>query len=608
MFRTGVVVHYVSEYSKKEINKIHEVLSEPRKNKRLKPSITNDTSFSNLIENLPIGTIICKLLREKKQNRSNEQFLICLPMFSSHVSMPVKINEVIWFIEDLHSPYLEEIEEGLPLLTIRFFWLSRKIGSKISEDLNYSYYQRDALITSVTNDEETNNITVPDFRNNLNFQNTYGNIVVDNEDVYEKEKNSTFYPGPVPRWFSKHYELTLHGSNNSLINLTNTNSDNADFFNKGAIDIVAGRHTISDFSNENESNTLKLQNKTIDNLNDSEERLNQEIKLKRNSFAKIKNASGELETLKNQKYYLGKEFIDETKEGLSSLENDASRIYITEFDEVDNFLYCDMSWFDFQDNIIFDMLNKSYIKKNTAKIKNYLPEEKNIIRDNLSTTLLKKNNYMLPSILLKSNNLRFVARKKYEDTENQKVLNEGSIRLIKESKDFLNYSHLCLEDSGQILIDGNTILLGNFKKEAYRQKVINVEDAKKLKDKKINFSEDKFKSMHGQGGGLLIGHEENLAEPLVLGNTLESMIKEILHINIKLLEEVENITDEFLNHTHAGVFPGKSTTFPPNSPLTSLQVALSNSHVDGENENLKNRCKALKDNLKDMLSRFAKTT
>ena len=53
---------------------------------------------------------------------------------------------------------------------------------------------------------------------------------------YSKSKErKDFFPSASPRWHSKPHELTFQGSNNSLINLTNSNNNETVFRNKGAI-------------------------------------------------------------------------------------------------------------------------------------------------------------------------------------------------------------------------------------------------------------------------------------------------------------------------------------------------------------------------------------
>lgn len=618
MFKTGIVLHYVSEYSKNQFDKNYSFLIEYQKNKSLRLEIDNDIALKNISENLPIGTVICRAFDDV------DSVEVCLPMFSSHISMPVKINEVVWYFTD-NTPFTSDtLEDFHPLFSLKNYWLSRKIGGKISEDLNYTHFQRDALITnsqtldnkkyvaessdSANKKQEKNYnkeiekvVKIPDFENeNLYIDFFETGILENNNDILKREKNISFYPDAVPRWFSKPYELTLQGSNNTLINLTKTNNVDEEFINKGAIDIVAGRFFLDKYIEENDDNFHIFENKIIKNKSKDREKT---FKLKKNSFPVIENTLGNLETLKSQKYYLNTEEINESIEGFANINKDASRLYISECDNIDNFSYYDTFWITDHDTLLFDKESGFENNEDFVVEKEYLNDEV-ITRKNLASFPLDENNFSLPSILLKSNNIRIVSRKRYENEKDEKSLEEGSIRLVKESDSFSSYSHLCLENDGQVLVDGRSILLGNFKKEVVRQEILSEDEA--LAD--LPEDNDTFVPMHGNGNGLLIGYDENLAEPLVLGNSLESMLKELIHINLNLLDELTKVSNNVLSHTHSGVTPGGAITQPANAPPTLPVILDTDNFVSTESGNIETRYQNLRDNLVHMLSRFAKTT
>ena len=618
MFKTGIVLHYVSEYSKNQFDKNYSFLSEYQKNKSLRLEIDNDIALKNISENLPIGTIICRAFDDV------DAIEVCLPMFSSHISMPVKINEVVWYFTD-NTPFTSDVLEDFhPLFSLKNYWLSRKIGGKISEDLNYTHFQRDSLITNIqtldkekyvagssgsANKKQEKNynkeiekvVKIPDFENGNHYIDFFETGILENSsEVLKREKNISFYPDAVPRWFSKPYELTLQGSNNTLINLTKTNNVDEEFINKGAIDIVAGRFFLDKYIEENDDNFHIFENKIIKNKSKDREKT---FKLKKNSFPVIENTLGNLETLKSQKYYLNTEEINESIEGFANINKDASRLYISECDNIDNFSYYDTFWITDHDTLLFDKESGFENNEDFIVEKGYLNDEV-ITRKNLASFPLDENNFSLPSILLKSNNIRVVSRKRHENEKDEKSLEEGSIRLIKESDSFSSYSHLCLENDGQVLVDGRSILLGNFKKEVVRQEILPEDEAL------TNLPEDNetFIPMHGNGNGLLIGYDENLAEPLVLGNSLESMLKELIHVNLYLLDELTKVSNNVLKHTHSGVTPGGAITQPANAPPTLAVVFDTDKFVGSESGNIETRYKNLRDNLVHMLSRFAKTT
>ena len=151
MFNTGIVIHYVREYSKSETKAIKSIVEKYVAEKSIDPDIKNDEVLNNIVDNLPVGTIVCIDLSDEKTKKA----YICFPMFSSHMSLPLKQGEIVWFYKDRKSSFDKQSQEGSPLLSINNFWLSRKIGSKLSEDLNFSHIIRDSKITDSKNDKNS---------------------------------------------------------------------------------------------------------------------------------------------------------------------------------------------------------------------------------------------------------------------------------------------------------------------------------------------------------------------------------------------------------------------------------------------------------------------
>lgn len=151
-------------------------------------------------------------------------------------------------------------------------------------------------------------------------------------------------------------------------------------------------------------------------------------------------------------------------------------------------------------------------------------------------------------------------------------------------------------------------MLGNFNKEYERfllKESRNIENAE---------------GMHGNGNGVLIGYEPNLSEPLVLGDSLISIVKELIHINIDLVEQVKKLSEDITNHSHSGVMSGGGITLPTSkNPVTQKTTKNANNFAnlpvdplsksgDQNHEVLTKRYKNLQNNLYKVLSRFAKTS
>jgi hypothetical protein len=613
MFSTGQVIHYVKEYSQSQIREIEAVISEYVDKNTIDPPIKKGQALQNLLENLPIGTIVCIDMSKATSKKAH----ICFPMFSSHISLPVNKGEIVWFYKDNNSSFDSKTQIGTPTLSVNNFWLTKKIGCKISEDLNYAHLMRDSLINNLSNNaneqiEELNNtsvkdkknnkaikaeelkkIRIPDYEHTLVYTEKYPFLSNVNDLYNESIDSEELFPNAIPRWYSKPYELSLQGSNNSLVNLTKTFSNDEDHKNKGAIDLVAGRHVINDYimpSEEDESFYI-IKDKFIINIADEEKRKVSELKFdKNNPMLKVMNANEDFEILKNQKYYFGEDFTENIREGNVDLVNDASRVYISEFDQVDNFSVYDTNNLENQKSLAFPL----EAKENEYSKPDFLKDEESIKFSNFITTDIDSQDKILPSILIKTNNIRLVAREKKENTVDNKVLDEGSIRLIKQSNNFENYSHIAMESDGQIAIDGSTILLGNINKEYLRQGIVtNQNDTP---------DEEKLSTMHGNGYGVLIGYDEAISEPLVLGNSLEAIIKELININILLVDEIKSLTDDLQSHMHAGVTPGPAPSGPPVIPTPYITFSTTSQ------DTLKKRYVDIQNNLKEMLSRFAKTS
>lgn len=634
MFKKGYVIHYVNEYSSSSgLTTRNKILNYTKnsvaKNISLVPKLS-EQSFITLTENLPVGSIVCIDMSNEAQS-SVASILICFPLFSSHVSLPVKPGEIVWYYKDEENNFDKDVYEESPLLSVNAYWISRKIGAKISEDLNYSFAARDSLISNTPNNveeiadqlyqgndsetkkqkkefikKETETITLPDFKMRDIFYESFG-YLPDSVSIYNQTKaENSFYPNATPRWFSKPYELTLQGSNNSIVNLTKTNSISQETISKGAVDIVAGRHSLFDYIDNDKEVTIL--DKFVKNTTSEENSSIKEAKFSSSSpILKIKNIENDEEILKDQEYYFRQKLIEEQvliNEGFSNYSSDASRMYISESDQIDNLSVYNTEFFQFQSNLVDPVENSSL---NEDLTKDYLTDEASIklsANENKSSEYFDAQDLNLPSVLIKSNNIRIVARKEFENKKEEKKLDEGSIRLVKNSNKFENYSHIAMEKDGQVGITGKSILLGNFNTELVKQGILKSEDLSETLDPVDVAAVSDLKDMHGKGSTVLIGYDERISEPLVLGNSLEAILKEMININILLTEELKVIADDLAKHIHIGI-PTSGVSGPP-QPAPHAETYISYSTVI--QPDIRGRYEDIQNNLKDMLSRFAKTS
>ncbi len=603
MLSTGIVLYYVRDNSKETHDAIKDEIESFISKKMLIPeNITSGLYLDNFVKNLPIGTILCAKLSKKPENKVH----VCFPLLSTHVSLPLKKGEFVWFYNHLENIFSNEVVNLHPMLSVKSFWLSRKVGSSLSEDLAFSFLPRDIEISNESNKkekkasniEESNTrqkklkkeikkeeekiIRLPDYKFPETFIKNFSIISEANTlDIYESSKSSVdFLPAAVPRWHSKPYELSLQGSNNSLINLTKTFSNNKEIVSSGAIDLVVGRKLLENYKETKEDDFYIIKNKHVQNDSNKKTREIKELKInKSNSVVTVLNLNGDKEIIKGQSTYFGEDFHNNNLEGTLDIKNDASRIYITEFDSLDTSSFYNSSLITLTKLIDF---NSSQINLSQRK-KEYLPDA--LEGKNYNTMTIQNDTQPVPSVLFKTNDIRIIARKSIKNKE--KELKEGSIRLIKESNLEYNRSHILLEKDGTIAIDGSVIYLGNFKKEVTRQK-INVSNNDSLLD------------MNGNGYGVVIGYDENLSEPLVLGNSLHGMLKELININIQLTEDIKSLSVALSTHVHLGCIAGVSGAPQIPKPFTDFSGT--------KQPELKNRYKDIQKNLKEMLSRFAKTS
>ena len=207
------------------------------------------------IYNVPQNSLI---VVEKKGDAPK----IVYPFFSSHLSMPVKPGETVWVT------YATSVEENRS----EGFWISRVVGKRVSEDVNFCHYDRQ--YEESTNDmiasQATNDTMTPGFPHGFDTidtrmlpeANSFDNVFV------ESKANSAVAFEPVARFTKRTGDLLLQGSNNTLICLgadrpesVDENSSSAsagdDNLFRGTIDIVAGR-TMSGHITVNQRGFLEI--------------------------------------------------------------------------------------------------------------------------------------------------------------------------------------------------------------------------------------------------------------------------------------------------------------------------------------------------------------
>jgi hypothetical protein len=195
-----------------------------------------------------------------------------------------------------------------------------------------------------------------------------------------------------------------------------------------------------------------------------------------------------------------------------------------------------------------------------------------------------------------------VARQELK-TDDDNVISAGSIMLAKEDESFLKESFIKINNHGDIGIDGNTIYIGNFLKEVVKKNLMS--EAEVLFSSEENpidaLSKEDLDSMHGTGEGVVLGYDQKLSEPLVLGNSLNVILKDMIELNITLIDEIDKLSQSLQTHIHVGI-PGSGVSGPMQDP--SAFITYSNQSKNSMNNSLDE----IRNNLKFILSRFSKTS
>jgi hypothetical protein len=357
------------------------------------------------------------------------------------------------------------------------------------------------------------------------------------------------------------------------------------------------------------------------------------------------------------------------KETKTSFATDGSRISMSQINlvkEVDDIFNNDIT----KNTIILDKLEKieessyvSFDNENTLSTiiyenDNFLDQliQNNKTQNKKNITLDTTSDYRdKPNILLKSNDVRIISS--HHDDNNESVEDEesqstsftpslgGEIRLIKQGNQITKTSQVLLNKNNDIVLDGKTIYLGSFNRFMIDKNLISEsESLKNPTDIFDNFNDEQkkeVKNLCGKGDGILLGYEKSLSEPLVLGNTLVVLLKDMIELtqltidqNKVLNDKVNSLAQEYSVHTHTvNAVPNAIPVIPPApappapigfvgavppAALISVPTLESASHqtfsstdavtIDNDLSDIQAKLNDVKSNLKYVLSKFAKTT
>lgn len=249
VFRRGLVIDVITDPSKTEYSRTID---------KFQGLITN-----NKLKAFPRNTAIIKDITRGAAKISGKE-MVCYPFFSSHICMPLKPGESVWFV-------MEDPDNAGEI----GYWISRVCEPSHVEDVNFSFFSR----TYVQNPKKPSQTSSKfDEANTLVGPDGSVTAILANDKIDENSTTQTFsYLSPtndpqemvslvnyakeihrfhpVPRYTKRVGDLVLQGSNNALIMLGEERGQSAidsdEIFgsqndddvkpNSPAIDIVVGR-------------------------------------------------------------------------------------------------------------------------------------------------------------------------------------------------------------------------------------------------------------------------------------------------------------------------------------------------------------------------------
>lgn len=214
-------------------------------------NIAETVNNPQLVDVMPINSVIARVVGSGAGTTAGTNTIL-FPLFSSHIMLPIKPGEQIYFFYEDYEATGNKIG----------YWLSRPTSIGTVEDANYTHYDRmfDPTINpnnygTATQTKKPQNQEPYGFPNGGNTEESKTlsseNLGPDQnpfDQIVKAAKASEYFNfEPVPRWKKRPGELILQGSHNSLIMLgkdrngaLQSDSD-ASPSDAGAIDLVAGR-------------------------------------------------------------------------------------------------------------------------------------------------------------------------------------------------------------------------------------------------------------------------------------------------------------------------------------------------------------------------------
>jgi len=495
------IVLYIIGKNEGDADQIFDDLNEKKLIKKIFKEKTKEKIKLSLSV-LPSSTLICVNTSQKEKNKNVESYSVSVPLFSSHFSVPLKIEEEVFILKDKSNSSSINIVDS--------YWISRPHNLNISENTNYS---RNHDLENLELIDKLLPSQLDTFDKDLKTKSNNFSLNTRTENSVNKNIN-TFKFNTSPVYRSSLTQTSIKGSDNTVIQLGNTKKS-------GNIKLISGLHESVSYNFINE---FSLKDPEYENKIKYYNLYTKDFSLKDKTpyfyFYDDENNRQSKLPINNLKLNIPEEddFIEITGIDKTEYTNNLKKEYNMEG------IFDDFSKIEIlsNDNKASDFYDRSFSfdkDTNLLNIKNEITSsKKQTVTGSINIKYFKNDIFLqgndnLPSINLISTNLRFLSKPKITDQgEGADINNEsGEILFLKNSFNKENTARINITKESNILIDGKNILIGSVNRES-------------------NFK-------NGEGSLVMLGPSETM-ESLVLGYQLKDMLLELFNINKNYLEKI----------------------------------------------------------------------
>jgi len=483
-----------------------------------------DDELINFLNTLPDGVIFAKKIT--LNNEDTNSYFIALPFFSSHLKIPLKVGEHVWiYVYDNNKSNNSKLKE------INSYWFSRIHALNYTEDVNYSYNDRDFLLLEnnkqnldffmkknkkAKQKQDAKEFFSVNKNNKIKPLTSFGDITYElnqNEKKSIEKSVKEYSKNIVPKQSKNDKDLVLQGSDNTMIKFTASSLSQKDNTSTGEIQITSGAGSyfekdyekITGFFYDTQGSVIKdykfdlFLSRSTHSPDKIEYNNSVYSYLNRNIFEPYKDRSTSFMSSSNQGNF-------NILENASSIIVSEKTNYLSEFKRSHN---------SFTNNkFVSEVYANNDLISNLKDIegrKNAKFTIKHAVRSFSGAEDVQKDN---PSINMISSNINIFSRK-----------DNSSINIIKEYEKSYeegnSNAYFSINKFGDAYIDANRIFIGSYECFAQKNK---------------NLSEENITPLIHLG-------ESKKSQSLVLGDQLKEYLSEMLDVS---REDMQQTKDLFL--------------------------------------------------------------